>query len=183
LRSGPECGVIGFQPGCATIRSASPIVIPGGRLLNRMSLPSPPSVQVPMRIPPSPLGRGIEQTMSIRFRAANRRSSKALAAARDWLEPSPKSPGLIQSTCKLQICQPGESGKCIGDPAALVSQSLQAERAYLDPGRFSWPLGAPVQPPAIAESLEGIYLARPVCYPFPGPSYALFQAICSPSPT
>jgi hypothetical protein len=52
-----------------TIRTASSIVIPGGMLLNRNSDPSGSSIHVPTRIPPSPPGRGMELTTSIRDHA------------------------------------------------------------------------------------------------------------------
>jgi hypothetical protein len=71
---GSDGWAVGFDPGCETIRSASPIVIPGRMLLNRKSDPSAPSCQVPMRIPPSRPGRGTELTTSIRLRSAYRRS-------------------------------------------------------------------------------------------------------------
>ena len=80
-------GAVGFHPGCEPIRSASSIVIPVGMVLNRNRHPSCPSRQAPMRISPFEPGRGIVLKTSIRFRAANRRSSMALAAARDCGEP------------------------------------------------------------------------------------------------
>ncbi len=87
-------GAVGFHPGCETLRSASSIVIPAGMVLNRNRHPSCPSRQAPMRISPFEPGRGIVLKTSIRFRAANRRSSKARAAARDCGEPSGYCPGL-----------------------------------------------------------------------------------------
>jgi hypothetical protein len=56
---------------------------------------------------------------------------------------------------------------------ALVSQSPRAEPAYLRLERLSWPLRAPVQPLATAQSLSGIVQGLRPCHPFPGPSDAL----------
>jgi len=67
-----------------TTRSASLMVIPGGRRLIRVSVLSVHSRHSPMRIP-SLCGRGTELMMisSVLFRPANRRAKIALAAALD----------------------------------------------------------------------------------------------------
>src|SRR5271168_325589 len=82
-------------------------------LLNRKSDPSSHSIQVPIWIPPSPPGRGMELTTSIRLRPANRRSSKALAVARDCGEPSGYSPGFTpESVAPSGFCAPLFAIRC-----------------------------------------------------------------------
>jgi hypothetical protein len=100
-RSRCRGSALGFQPGCLTIRPASSIVIPGRKLLNWMSDPSAPSIQVPRWIPRSPPRRGTELTTSIRLRPANRRSSKVLATARDCADPRAYLRGLSPEPAAL----------------------------------------------------------------------------------
>lgn len=86
--------------------------MPVGMVLNRKSDPSSDAIQVPMWIPPPP-GSGIELTISIFFRPANRLSSKALAAALDCVELS-GSP--LRSTRPVA----GREGDCPSVPLVFV---------------------------------------------------------------
>lgn len=94
------------------------------------------SIQGPMRMPPLPPGRGIEQTTSIRFRVANRLSRAALAAARERLDPSAKSPGFIRSTGTAQRCQPADRASAFAVRPARPVATPDALKAEQNPHPF-----------------------------------------------
>jgi hypothetical protein len=161
---------LGFQPGCETIRSASCSVIPSGKAHRRTSVPSVPSCHSPMRGSMQPVSKSrIRVSLS---RLANRRSSKALAAARDWLEPNAKSPGFKGSIDISQMCQPPGPGRYISAPG-IVSHSSRAEPASLRLAWLSYSPRAPVQQPATGVSLEDTVRVLHPCHSFPSHPDAL----------
>jgi len=107
----------------------------------------------------------VKRMMVNHYHLANRCSNNTLAAARDWLEPSAESPGLIRSTGTARRCQPEALSKCIScplpDPSCGRSQCAQGQRAFLPLPWLCGALTSPWQPLSTVQSPEGSLRALP----------------------